>query len=50
MGDKINVRVAIVTGGSGSAIAMELAQNDYYMIIKYKSNEKMKKPLCKLFL
>ena len=42
MGDKINARVAIVTGGSGgigSAIASELAQNDYYLIINYKSNE-----------
>ena len=43
MGDKIDARVAIVTGGSGgigSAIAMDLAQNGYYMIINYKSNEK----------
>jgi 3-oxoacyl-[acyl-carrier protein] reductase len=42
MGDKINARVAIVTGGSGgigSAIASELAQHDYYLIINYKSNE-----------
>ncbi len=42
MGAKKDARVAIVTGGSGgigSAIAFELARNDYYLIINYKSNE-----------